>query len=262
MVERQTYFWRLAVTGTCFALFGIGGLILGLLVFPAVLLLPGGAVRRRARTRALVQRAFRVFVAIMSGLKGLSYEFIGRERLGLPGQLVIANHPTLVDVVFIVAFTPAPACVVKVAVFNNPFMRLVVRAAGYIRNAPTDAMIAQSVEALRLGDTVVMFPEGTRTRPGRPMEFHRGAASVALQGAARLTPVYITVDQPLLHKSQPWYRVPARRPHIRIRVGEDVDLDPYRSMPPPKASRHLNAALVAQYERELGSSRGYNEPRQ
>jgi 1-acyl-sn-glycerol-3-phosphate acyltransferase len=255
MLERQTYFWRLFVTGTCFALFGIGGLILGLLVFPAVLLLPGGPVRRRARTRALVQRAFRLFVAVMSGSKGLSYEFVGRERLGSPGQLVIANHPTLIDVVFIVAFTPAPACVVKVAVFNNPFMRLVVRAAGYIPNSPTDVMIGQAVEALRLGDAVVMFPEGTRTRPGQPMQFHRGAASVAVQGAARLTPVYITVDQPLLHKSLPWYRVPARRPHICIRVGEDVDLEPYRHMPPPRASRQLNAALVAQYERELAPPR-------
>ena len=187
--------------------------------------------------------------------RGLSYDFQGRERLGLPGQLVIANHPTLIDVVFIVAFTPAPTCVVKVAVFENPFMRLVVRAAGYIRNAPTDAMIAQAVGALRAGDTVVMFPEGTRTRPGRPMEFHRGAASVAIQGAARLTPVYITVDQPFLHKSQPWYRVPARPPHICIRVGQDVELGPYRDLPAPRASRQLNAALVAQYERELAPPR-------
>jgi len=134
-------------------------------------------------------------------------------------------------------------------------MRLVVRAAGYIPNSPTDVMIGQAVEALRLGDAVVMFPEGTRTRPGQPMQFHRGAASVAVQGAARLTPVYITVDQPLLHKSLPWYRVPARRPHICIRVGEDVDLEPYRHMPPPRASRQLNAALVAQYERELAPPR-------
>ena len=104
-------------------------------------------------------------------------------------------------------------------------------------------------------DTLVMFPEGTRTRPDRPMQFHRGAASVAIQGATRLTPVYITVDQPFLHKSQPWYRVPRRPPHICIRVGEDVDLEPYRNLPPPRASRQLNAALVEQYERELAPPR-------
>jgi 1-acyl-sn-glycerol-3-phosphate acyltransferase len=258
MGERQTYLWRILVTGACFVLFGVGGLILGLIVFPLVLLLPGGPVRRSARTRVLVQRAFRLFVATMSGLRGVSYQFRGRERLGRPGQLIIANHPTLVDVVFIVAFTPAPACVVKAALFANPFTRRVVRAAGYISNAPTDSMIELATGALRSGDTLVMFPEGTRTRPGQPMAFHRGAASVAVHGASVLTPIYIQVDQPLLHKTQPWYRVPPRQPHISIVVGADIDLEPYRHQPPPKASRQLNAWLLAHYEQELGEPCSYN----
>ncbi len=259
MVQRLTHFWRILATGICFVLFGIGGLTLGLLVFPVVLLLPGGVDRRRARTRGLVQRAFRIFVAIISGLGALSYEFHGRERLGRRGQLVIANHPTLIDVVFIVAFTAAPACVVKEAMFVNPFTRRVIRAAGYISNAPTDSMIESAVTALRSGDALVMFPEGTRTRPGQPMEFHRGVASVAVEGAAVLTPVYISVDQPFLHKTQPWYRAPPRRPHFTIRVGADIDLEPYRGQPPPKGSRRLNEWLVAHYEQELASCRGgYN----
>lgn len=261
MLQRQTYLWRILVTGTCFVLFGVGGLILGLLVFPVVLALPGGPARRRARTRALVQWAFRAFVAIMAGLGGVSYELAGRERLGRPGQLIVANHPTLIDVVLIVAFTPAPTCVVKSAIFANPFTRWVVRAAGYIRNDPTDVMIHESIEALRRGDCLVMFPEGTRTRPGQAMHFHRGAASIAVQGAEVLTPVYISVDQPLLHKSQPWFRVPPRRPHVSIRVGADVDLAPYRGVPSPRASRQLNAWLLAHYEQELSPARGYNEPR-
>jgi len=261
MRERQTYAWRFLVTGTCFVLFGLGGLLLGLLVFPVMLMLPGGTARRRMRTRATVQRSFRLFVAVMSGLRGLRYEFHGAERLGRPGQLIIANHPTLIDVVFIVAFTPAPACVVKAALFANPFTRHVVRAAGYIRNAPTDEMIERSVAALRSGDTLVMFPEGTRTRVGQPLAFHRGAASVAVQGAAVLTPVYIHVDQPMLNKTLPWYRVPPRMPHFSIRVGDDIDLGPVRSAPPPRASRQLNDWLLGAYEEELARLRGYNGPR-
>ncbi len=261
MEERQTYLWRIFVTGTCFVLFGLSGLILGLFVLPVTLLLPGGAARRRARTRALVQRAFRLFVDTMSGLGGVSYAFAGTERLGRPGQLIIANHPTLVDVVFIVAFTPAPACVVKAAIFNNPFTRWVVQAAGYIRNSPTDTMIEQAILGLRSGDILIMFPEGTRTRPDQPRHFHRGAASIATQAAAVLTPVYISVDQPLLHKSQPWYRVPRRRPHLSLRVGEDIDLAQYRDMPPPRASRQLNTWLLAHYETELGHANVYNEKR-
>ncbi len=259
MEGRQTYLWRIFVTGTCFVLFGLSGLILGLFVLLSTLFLPGGHGRRRASTRALVQRAFRLFVDTMAVLGGVSYEFIGTERLGRSGQLIIANHPTLVDVVFIVAFTPAPACVVKAAIFSNPFTRWVVQAAGYIRNSPTHIMIEQAILALRSGDSLIMFPEGTRTRPRQPRHFHRGAASVAVQAATVLTPVYISVDQPLLDKSQPWYRVPRRRPHLSLRVGEDIDLAKYRDMPPPRASRQLNAWLVAHYEAELGLANVYNE---
>jgi len=260
MVRRQTYFWRVFVTGTCFALFGIGGLILGLLVLPFLLLLPGGPARRRIRTRSLVRRAFRLFVATMSGLRGLDYEFRGAERLGRPGQLIIANHPTLIDVVLIVAFTPAAACVVKAALFANPFTRHVVRAAGYISNMPTDAMIEGAVRTLRSGDTLVMFPEGTRTRPGQAMNFHRGVARVAVEGASVLTPIYISVDQPFLYKSQPWYRAPPRRPKLVLEVGADIDLEPYRHEQAPKASRLLNQWLLVHYGRELGNRRGYNAP--
>jgi 1-acyl-sn-glycerol-3-phosphate acyltransferase len=260
MRERQTYAWRLLVTVTCFALFGLGGLLLGLLVFPAMLMLPGGPERHRARARATVQRSFRLFVAVMSGLRGLRYEFQGAERLGRPGQLIIANHPTLIDVVFIVAFTLAPTCVVKAALFANPFTRYVVRAAGYIVNAPADEMIERSVAALRSGDVLVMFPEGSRTRVGQPLAFHRSAASVAVKGAAVLTPIYIHVDQSMLNKTLPWYKVAPRLPRFLIRVGDDIDLGPFRAEPSPRASRQLNEWLVGAYEQELARLRGYNGP--
>jgi 1-acyl-sn-glycerol-3-phosphate acyltransferase len=262
MAKRETYVWRILVTGFCFTLFGLGGLVLGLLVFPVILLLPGTGARRRARTRGLVQRAFRFFVATMSGLGGISYEFRGRERLGRPGQLVIANHPTLIDVVLIVAFTPAPACVVKEALFRNPFTRRVIRAAGYISNSPTETMIERAAAALQSGDTLVMFPEGTRTRPGQPLQFHRGTASVAVRAAAILTPIYIRCEPPLLRKGEPWYRVPPRLPRLTLDVGEDVDLSAYRGLPPPKASRLLNDWLLRHYAEGLGDTAGYNPPRE
>jgi 1-acyl-sn-glycerol-3-phosphate acyltransferase len=258
MEGRQTYFWRIFATGACFTLFGLGGLILGLLVFPATLLLPGGPERRRARMRGLVQRALRLFVRFIDGVRVISYEFHGSQRLGRPGQLIIANHPTLVDVVFIVAFTPAPCCVVKSALFRNPFTRGVVRAAGYISNSPTDEMIHGASAALHSGDSLVMFPEGTRTRPGQPLQFARGTASIAVHAAHVLTPVYVRCEPLLLPKFVPWYRVPPRRPHYTFEVGDDIDLAAYRGVPPPKASRLLNERLLQHFSARLGASGGYN----
>jgi 1-acyl-sn-glycerol-3-phosphate acyltransferase len=258
MLERIDICWRVLATGLCFALFGLGALALGVLVFPAVLLVVRDEARRRRAIRSLIQRSFRLFVGIMLGVGGFTLEIVGRERLGRPGQLIIANHPTLIDVVIIIALSPT-GCVVKEALFRNPYLRRVVQAAGYISNAATGAMIDRAAEALRSGDTLLMFPEGTRTRPGEPVHFHRGAASVAVQSAVVLTPVYITTAPAFLPKSRPWYCVPRHRPHITLRVGEDVRLEEYRGLPPPKASRMLNEVLLAHYEAVVGPAGRYNE---
>ncbi len=246
MVGQQvSYLWRLAGTGASFLLFGLCGVLLGACVFPLLRLMPMSPERRRTLSVRLVCLGFRCFIGFMHRTGVLTYEFRGRERLGRPGQLIIANHPSLIDVVFLIGFTPRAVCVVKASMWRNPFTSGVASAAGYVRNFPTDAMIEGASSALRGGQTLIMFPEGTRTTPGKPLDFHRGAASVALRAARILTPVYISVNPVTLTKGQPWYRIPARRPHFSLVVGEDVDISPFRDNNQlPRAGRALNQFLI------------------
>lgn len=247
--------WRFLVTGFSFALFGAGGVALGLVAVPLLWLVPGSRAARQRRMRRLVSGAFRAFVGVMHRLRVLDYDLAGFERLGRPGQLIVANHPSLIDVVFLIAFVPGAGCVVKSALWRNPAMALVVRGAGYVPNHPTDDMIERAAAALAGGQAVIMFPEGTRTRPGRPMRFHRGAASVAARSARAVTPVFITVAPTTLTKHAPWYRIPPRRPRFSLRVGDDLDPAAVSGDGPlPQASRAINARLEAIYAAAL---RGY-----
>jgi 1-acyl-sn-glycerol-3-phosphate acyltransferase len=250
---RQDFFiWRWFGTGLGYVLFGLFGIVLGALAWPILRLFLVSASRRQALCRRLVQACFRTFIAIMSGLGVISYEFIGRERLGRAGQLIIANHPSLIDVVFLIGFTPAAGCVVKSALWRNPFTAGIVRSTGYIRNWPTDAMIEGAGEALRRGQALIMFPEGTRTTPGQPLQFHRGAASVAVRAATALTPVLISVNPSTLTKHVPWHRIPLRRPHFRLEVAPDVELGIYQAaVSQPMAGRALNEALLGHYRAAL-----------
>ena len=250
---RQDFFiWRLFGTGLGFTLFGLFGIVLGAIAWPLSRLFLVPVAQRRRLGRRLVQGCFRIFIGIMRGLGVLSYEFIGRERLGRPGQLIIANHPSLIDVVFLIGFTPAAGCVVKSALWRNPFTAGIVRSAGYVRNWPTDEMVEGASEALRAGHAVIMFPEGTRTTPGAPLQFHRGAASVAVRAAEALTPVLITVNPTTLTKGAPWYRIPPRRPHFRLEVGADIEFRGFcANQSLPMAGRALNATLLEHYQRRL-----------
>ena len=258
MASRQDYYWlRLLGTAASFALFGLIGILLGVVALPLSRLVPLSPQRRTRFGRGLVTRCFRLFIGFCSSTRTLSYEFRGHERLGRPGQLIIANHPSLIDVVFLIGFAPAPGCVVKAALWRNPFTAGVAASAGYVPNMPTDTMIELASAALQEGQTLIMFPEGTRTRPGAPLEFHRGAASVAVRAARFVTPVYITVTPTTLTKGEPWYRIPVRRPHFALTVGEDIALEEFRARKSlPLAGRALNAFLLDHYSARLSAAAG------
>lgn len=223
---RLNHAWRVLATGLSFAAFGMGGLLLGGLVMP-LLLLMGDERRRRKVARRLVQLSFAGHIGLMHRLGVLSYEIIGRERLQRDGLLLLANHPTLIDVVFLVSLLPNADCVVKRAVAINPFMRGPVRAAGYVSNDDGAGLIEDCIAAVRAGGSLVIFPEGTRSVPGQPLRLQRGAANIAVRGRVDITPVRIRCSPETLGKGQKWYRVPVRRFHVRIEVGEDIQVLPF-----------------------------------
>jgi 1-acyl-sn-glycerol-3-phosphate acyltransferase len=244
-VKRRDFFWlRLVGTGLWFLVFGLVTFVLGLLVLPVIRLVTRERSRRWRRSRAVLGAGMRFFLRSVRAFRFIDFEFIGYEKLGRPGQLMVANHPTLSDVCFLLGFAPNATCIVKAGHFRNVITRGAVTGAGYIPNAPTEDMIHAAESALRAGETLLMFPEGTRTVPGQPLNMQRGAANVALRGARVLTPVYISCDPPTLSKNLPWYRIPPRRPKWTLRVGEDIDLGAYRGSPLPIASRRLHADLA------------------
>lgn len=253
-VRADAYWWRLPATGLCFLVFGLGGLVLGMLVLPLARLTTFDDTRRQRRSRACVSAALAFFAGFMRGVGVLRYSFDGRERLGRPGQLIIANHPTLIDVVFLLGLLPQANCVVKAALFGNPVTRSALRSTGYITNHTADEMIHTAERALQGGECLIMFPEGTRTTPDTSPRLHRGAANIALRGASVVTPVYIRCIPPTLSKREPWYRIPFRRPHFILQVGADIDPTPYRDAPLPIGSRKLNDDLTSLF-RDLGPMR-------
>ena len=249
--RRDWWYWRLFMTGFSFFLFGLGALVVGAVLLPAVKLIPAQRDVKRRRARGVMSAALRLFIGIMHRGGAMTYEFHGQERLGLPGQMIVANHPTLIDVVFLLAFVPGAGCVVKQGLWRNPLTRWAVTLVEFIPNDQTASMIEGAAGALSERQTLIFFPEGTRTRPNQPMVFHRGAANIALRAAAAVTPVYIRCQPTTLTKAEPWHRIPPRRPHFSLAVGGDLDLSPYRNAPLPIASRALNEAMHRHFQQEL-----------
>ena len=233
--------WRVAATGFCFACFGLGALLQGVSLWPLLYLSSRDRQRSRARVQRAVSGSMGAFVWLMRTVGVLSYEIHGRELLQRRGQFVIANHPSLIDVVFLVSLMPEVDCIVKEALWRNPFLRWPVQWCGYISNAFSgERLIADCTVALQTGRSLLMFPEGTRTRPGQSHHMLRGAAQIALAAQVPVRLVLIRCQPATLHKGDPWYNSPRTRPHWDIRVRpEPLDLTTWRSEPTPLAARHL-----------------------
>ena len=220
--------WRIAATGFCFAVFGFGGLLVLCLVFPLLRLLVWRQPLRQALARDIVCLSFRFFCKLMTTVGAISYEVRGRDKLQRSGLLIVANHPSLIDVVMLISLLRQPDCVVKASAWRNPFMLGPVSLCRFIRNQDGPQLVDDCIASVRRGSNLIIFPEGTRTRIDAMLQqqvnpLQRGAANIAVRGNLKLTPVIITVTEPMLTKQQPWYRAPKRRPHFVLNVHDDID---------------------------------------
>ena len=238
--------WRLGGTAVSFTVFGLGGLFLGLLAFPALMLFVRQPRRRQALARRMIAGSFSGFIWLMKSLGVLSYEINGDPKKA-PKQncLIIANHPTLIDVVFLIALFPQSDCVIKSALWRNPFTRGAVSAANYISNDGGPDVIERCVARLRGGSALVLFPEGTRTEPHAKPVFKLGAAAVAVRASSTLQPVLIRCDPLTLYKNDAWYNTPTRKPFFRFEILPSKQVNDLASadVSKRKQQRDLNGAL-------------------
>lgn len=251
MRKRINYLWRLFATGLSFSVFGLGGVILWFLVFPLLNLFPGDARQKTLRARRCVHYSFYFFIGLMHRIGIMTYEVDGLEKLNRPGQLVVANHPTLIDIVFLISRIPAANCIVKEKLWHNPFTRGPIVNAGYISNGDPVRMIEDCVSYLRKGGNLIIFPEGTRTVPGTAYKFQRGAATIALRANAIVTPVTLICKPGTLTKAEKWYQIPERRFHLEMHVDDPVTLDQFLAIEPRTvAVRRFNRYLQEYFSQQ------------
>jgi 1-acyl-sn-glycerol-3-phosphate acyltransferase len=216
--RRDAWYFRLLATGFAFFLFGLCGLLFRFGVYPVLMLAVRAHDRRQTLVRSLIRWFFRAYIELLVQLRLFTYTIEHAERLQCRGTVIVANHPSLLDVVLLVAFVPDACCVVKQALLSNPFMSGPLRAAGYIDNSDPLQMLERARTNLLAGSPIVIFPEGTRTEPGTRPVFGRSAANLSVR-TGHPVPVFIRVEPTTLTRNERWYEVPYRRVRFTLTVG-------------------------------------------
>ena len=224
MWRNPAVYWRVFGTGMGFLAVGIGGVI----VFPLLNVFVRGCERRAVIARDLIGFTFRCIVRSMRAMGVFQYEINGVERLERQGLLILANHPTLIDIVFLIAFVKRANCIVKSALWRNPFTHSTMRAAAYIRNDDDGSrLVDDCITAMRNGSNLIIFPEGTRTPADGSIALKRGAANIAVRGLRNITPVLIRCTPTMLSKGVKWWRLPPRSSYFKIEIDEDIEIRPF-----------------------------------
>jgi len=244
--------WRIFATGFCFSLFGLGGLLLSLIWFNILLLCVRNQDRRRSLARRSIATSFRFFLWVTKVMGVLDYRIHGENILRQErGCLVIANHPSLLDYVMLASVMPDTDCMVKSTLLKNPCMSGVIRSADYLINSQADTLLPACQQRLAKGDTILIFPEGTRTRVGEPMTLQRGAANIAVRCASDVRIVTIQCSERMLDKQSKWYDVPPVKPIFDVNVRERLaitDLYDANLQEPALAARQLNRLFLSQLQ--------------
>lgn len=211
--------------------------------------------------RKAISNTFRLYIGFLKLCRLLTYEIQGLEKLQKQGQLILVNHPTLLDVVFVMSLIDRADCVVKSNLWKSALTRGPVNAADYISNG-SEQLIMDCVNSLKAGNTLIIFPEGTRTIPGTPIKFHRGASNIALMAEKNITPILIDCKPLTLRKTDKWYHIPERAPHFCIKVLDDVSIEDilHSDHLQSKKARQLNSRLQTFFMSRLTEHFGIEFP--
>lgn len=255
--QKGNYCWRVAATGFSFASFGLGGMAIATVIAPVLNATTSDSEKRQQRAQNVIKYSCKGFTEMMVKLGIMTYSVEGLEKLQNSRQeLVIANHPSLIDVVVLIGMMQQANCVVKQSLWSNPFTKGPVQSAGYILNAGSQQFVEDCVTRLKENNaaSLLIFPEGTRTEKGMTLnEFQRGAANIAIRANVPIRPVIITCTPSTLTKNEKWYHVPSRPFHIEVKVLDAVQVSDLLDdlTVGPKQVRQLSRSFYKIFDEEL-----------
>ena len=138
---------------------------------------------------------------------GIRVEVSGTENILVDQpQIFIANHQGYYDIFTLAGYlTVQLRWVSKAVLFRVPFMGWAMRAAGYIpveRNNRKQSYQAflNTLEAIKAGSSIVVFPEGTRSMDGSIGVFKKGSQLLAQRAKVPMVPVTIVGTRDIIRK--------------------------------------------------------------
>lgn len=173
-----------------FTYFLVGCVVLNVLLL-LMMLVPMNSLKKRNFLNFLISKMTKS--TLYAGIH-VKKRIIGEEKLNYDKpSIIVANHSSFLDILLVLMLHPKTVIMVKKWVYNSPFFGPFIRYSGYLfmeegPGANTEVM-KQRIEE---GYSIVIFPEGTRSKTGKLGRFHKGAFFLAKELGLDVQPILIT----------------------------------------------------------------------
>jgi 1-acyl-sn-glycerol-3-phosphate acyltransferase len=205
------------------------------------------------RSAASVQGLAAWWARSICGASGVSVHTEGTENLQ-PGQPYIfaANHQSQFDIFALQGFLGIDfRWLAKKELFRVPVWGTAMRRAGYIRidrshGRQAIKSLEEAAQKIAQGTSVIIFPEGTRSRDGKIQKFKSGAMLLAIKSGVPLVPVAITGTYDILPKGHLLIH-PGK---VTIRAGQPIETRGYKSRDKNELAALLQEAVVGLLQKQ------------
>ncbi len=236
-------------------LFGLGGLVLNL--GSALFIKASQRERFGPFARRSMRWMFDLWLRWMhfSGVVRVTWK--GFDAPLPTGTVYVANHPTLVDAPFLLARLPDAVCIFKPALLQNPLIGPAAILAGFVSADSGVDMIRNAAQRVATGQSLLIFPEGTRTNPGAELNPLKPAfALIARLAQAPVQIIRVRTGERMARKGWPWWCLPPVPGWFEFTLDELIPATEIGR--PSELSERIEALLRAPFavEEALPSPRG------
>lgn len=189
-------------------------------------------------------------------LSGTRVKIHGKEKIEKGRTyIVMSNHQSLFDVWALIGKIPLQLrWIVKMEIRNVPIFGYALERMGHVyvdrKNRSTAfGSMDEAVMKIKQGISIIIFPEGTRSKDGNLLRFRRGGAVIALKAGIPILPVTVNGSRFALPKDT-LDLMPGR---IEIVVGDVIDTGQFKESQPDELIMEVKSAIEKNLNLEYGT---------
>ncbi len=176
----------------------------------------------------------------------------GREKINKKGTYVIvSNHQSGADILVLFTLRLHFKWVAKRSLFFVPFLGWNMAMNRYIalrrgKKSSMHKMMERSKRDLLKGNSMMIFPEGTRSKDGRLQSFKSGAFHLAIDAHLPVLPIVITGTSQAIRKGG---FLISKQHNLRVKILDPIPYEAFNEMEPKELAEVVRERIVREIKR-------------